>query len=161
MKKNYLLLVLAFVSTFALCQENVVTLSGGYSFANIEDADANANGFRINGLYEFNPYFDQNNQAAKQASQMIWYFIEGFANRKTDDYPSENNNDFLKYIVKLESSDHEVIFWKSKFSNKWWMEIPQKDLKHNKYFPCSYKDYENAMKDELPDKWMKVYGKLN
>lgn len=113
------------------------------------------------GLYEFNPYFDQNNQAAKQASQMIWYFIEGFANRKTDDYPSENNNDFLKYIVKLESSDHEVIFWKSKFSNKWWMEIPQKDLKHNKYFPCSYKDYENAMKDELPDKWMKVYGKLN
>ncbi|MEQ9591912.1 MAG: outer membrane beta-barrel protein [Cyclobacteriaceae bacterium] len=55
MKKNYLLLVLAFVSTFALCQENVVTLSGGYSFANIEDTDANANGFRINGLYEFNP----------------------------------------------------------------------------------------------------------
>ena len=113
------------------------------------------------GLYEFNPYFDQNNQGAKQASQMLWYFIEGFANRKENDYPSENNSQFIKYIVKLESSDYEIIFWKSNYSMKWWMEVPQKDLKHNKYIPCSYKDYENAMRDELPDKWMKVYSKLN
>jgi arginase family enzyme len=113
------------------------------------------------GLYEFNPYFDQNNQGAKQASQMVWYFIEGFANRKENDYPSENNSEFIKYFVKLESSDYEIIFWKSNYSNKWWMEVPQKNLSHNKYIPCSYKDYENAMKDELPDKWMKVYSKLN
>ncbi|MFT4969775.1 MAG: formiminoglutamase [Chitinophagales bacterium] len=113
------------------------------------------------GLYEFNPYFDQNNQGAKQASQMIWYFIEGFANRKENDYPSENNDQFIKYYVKLESSDYEIVFWKSNFSNKWWMEVPQKNIKHNKFIPCSYKDYENAMRDELPDKWMKVYAKLN
>lgn len=113
------------------------------------------------GLYEFNPYFDQNNQGAKQASQMVWYFIEGFANRKENDYPSENNNEFVKYMVKLESSDYEINFWKSNYSNKWWMEVPQKNLNHNKYIPCSYKDYENAMRDELPDKWMKVYSKFN
>ena len=113
------------------------------------------------GLYEFNPYFDQNNQGAKQASQMLWYFIEGFANRKENDFPSENNSQFIKYIVKLESSDYEIVFWKSNYSMKWWMEVPQKDHKHNKHIPCSYKDYENAMRDELPDKWMKVYNKLN
>jgi formiminoglutamase len=113
------------------------------------------------GLYEFNPYFDQNNQGAKQASQMLWYFIEGFANRKENDYPSENDSEFIKYIVKLESSDYEIVFWKSNYSMKWWMEVPQKDHKHNKYIPCSYKDYENAMRDELPDNWMKVYTKLN
>lgn len=113
------------------------------------------------GLYEFNPYFDQNNQGAKQAAQMIWYFIEGFANRKTDDYPSENNANFTKYFVRLESTDYELVFWKSAITQKWWMEIPQKNLSHNKYIPCSYKDYENAMKDELPDKWMKIYQKLN
>jgi hypothetical protein len=33
----------------------MITLSGGYSFANIEDTDIKATGFRINGLYEFNP----------------------------------------------------------------------------------------------------------
>jgi len=113
------------------------------------------------GLYEYNPYFDQNKQAAKQASQMIWYFIEGFAHRKESDYPSEENLDFTKYIVKLESSDYEVVFWKSRYSNKWWMEIPQKDTTNHKFISCSYKDYENAMQDELPDKWMKIYSRLN
>lgn len=113
------------------------------------------------GIYEFNPYFDQNKQAAKQVSQMIWYFIEGFANRKMKDYPSENNKEFTKYIVKLESADYELIFWKSSYSNKWWMEIPQRDMKHGKFIPCSYSDYQNAMKDELPDRWMKVYAQLN
>ena len=113
------------------------------------------------GIYEFNPYFDQNKQGAKQVSQMIWYFIEGFCNRKENDYPSENNQDFTKYIVKLESVEYELIYWKSSFSNKWWMEIPQKGMKHSKYIPCSYKDYENAMKDELPDRWMKAYTALN
>ena len=39
----------------ALSQENTVTLSGGYSFATIEDTDIKGTGFRINGLYEFNP----------------------------------------------------------------------------------------------------------
>ncbi|MGB1248709.1 MAG: formimidoylglutamase [Chitinophagales bacterium] len=113
------------------------------------------------GLYEMNPYFDQNNQGAKQSAQMLWYFIEGFAGRKVDDYPSENNKEFTKYLVKMELSDYELIFWKSHYSERWWMEIPQKDMPHGKIIPCSYTDYKNAMKDELPDKWMKVYGKLN
>jgi hypothetical protein len=33
----------------------MVTFSGGYSFANIEDTDTKITGWRINGLYEFNP----------------------------------------------------------------------------------------------------------
>lgn len=113
------------------------------------------------GLYEVNPYFDQNNQGIKQAAQMIWYFIEGFSFRKDDDYPSENNQEFIKYMVNLESVDHEIIFWKSNYSNKWWMEISQDSLDHPVYLPCSYKDYLSAMQDELPDKWMKVYSRLN
>jgi len=49
--------ILAFVtlSTWAFGQENSITLSGGYSFANVEDTDVKATGWRINGLYEFNP----------------------------------------------------------------------------------------------------------
>jgi hypothetical protein len=33
----------------------VVTLSGGYAFANIEDTEEKGTGWRINGLYEFSP----------------------------------------------------------------------------------------------------------
>jgi hypothetical protein len=33
----------------------MISVSGGYSFCNVEDANANADGWRINGLYEYNP----------------------------------------------------------------------------------------------------------
>ena len=41
------------------------------------------------------------------------------------------------------------------------MEIPTKEDGVVKYLPCSYQDYENAMEDELPDNWMKVFRMLN
>jgi len=55
MKKNIFMAVLVLCSICAISQESMVTLSGGYSFANIEDTDATGTGWRINGLYEFNP----------------------------------------------------------------------------------------------------------
>jgi hypothetical protein len=55
MKKRFLITFLVLLSMKAFSQENVVTLSGGYSFAKIEDTDIKGTGFRINGLYEFNP----------------------------------------------------------------------------------------------------------
>lgn len=54
MKKKILLSVLIAMSVKAYSQNNMVTLSGGYSFAKIEDTDIKATGYRINGLYEFN-----------------------------------------------------------------------------------------------------------
>jgi hypothetical protein len=55
MKKYIFVLFLALLSFKALSQENIVTVSGGYSFANIEDSDSKGTGWRINGLYELNP----------------------------------------------------------------------------------------------------------
>ena len=55
MKKNILITFLILVSIKAISQENMLTLSGGYSFANIEDTDVKGTGWRINGLYEMNP----------------------------------------------------------------------------------------------------------
>jgi hypothetical protein len=55
MKKHIFVLFLALLSFKALSQENTVTISGGYSFANIEDSDTKGTGWRINGLFEFSP----------------------------------------------------------------------------------------------------------
>jgi hypothetical protein len=55
MKKFLITLAVVMVSAYAFSQENKFTLSGGYVFTNIEDVDVNANGFRINGLFEYNP----------------------------------------------------------------------------------------------------------
>jgi hypothetical protein len=55
MKKHIFITLLVLLSMKAFSQENAVTVSGGYSFATIEDTDIKGTGFRINGLYEFNP----------------------------------------------------------------------------------------------------------
>jgi hypothetical protein len=55
MKKNILIICLILFSFKAFSQENMMTLSGGYASANIEDTDKKGTGWRISGLYEFNP----------------------------------------------------------------------------------------------------------
>lgn len=59
MKNNLLLTALLFMSISIWGQENMVTLSGGYAFANLKDADENTTGWRINGTYEFNAFQGQ------------------------------------------------------------------------------------------------------
>lgn len=55
MKKYIIVSFLILLSLKAISQENKITISGGYVFTNVEEVDVNATGFRINGLYEFNP----------------------------------------------------------------------------------------------------------
>lgn len=55
MKRNLILVCILFLSFQAWSQENMVTFSGGYAFADIEDTDQQGTGYRINGLYEYNP----------------------------------------------------------------------------------------------------------
>jgi formiminoglutamase len=113
------------------------------------------------GIYEMNPLYDNSGQSTQLTAQIIWCFIEGFYNRKGD-HP-KNETDFLKFIVKLDELDHELIFWKSKTTDRWWMELPFGDrekYERHQMVPCSYQDYEMACKEEIPDRWMKVYNKL-
>lgn len=53
MKTTILSGVFALVASISCAQENKAILSGGYVFANLEDFDVNATGWRINGLYEY------------------------------------------------------------------------------------------------------------
>jgi hypothetical protein len=55
MRKIYLLLALSCLSLYGFSQENMITVSGGYSFASIENDGGKAPGWRINGSYDFNP----------------------------------------------------------------------------------------------------------
>jgi Outer membrane protein beta-barrel domain len=55
MKKTITVFAFVLLTTLLYSQENRITLSGGYVFANVEDTDVNGTGFRINGLYEYNP----------------------------------------------------------------------------------------------------------
>ena len=113
------------------------------------------------GIYETNPGYDNNHQTTQLVAQMIWYFVEGYYSR-VGDYPV-SLDDHLKFIVHLEESNHELIFWKSKRTERWWMELPFGDKEkygRHQLVPCSYNDYEQACNQELPDRWMKAYTKL-
>lgn len=115
------------------------------------------------GIYEINPDLDVRNQTVTLAAEAIWYFIDGFYNRKGDSF--ENENQFVKYIVKSECFEDDVIFYKSKRSDRWWMEILCSKEMRAKFprqylVPCSYKDYETACNNEVPERWYQVYQKL-
>jgi formiminoglutamase len=120
------------------------------------------------GIYEVNPGYDNLGQTAHLAAQMIWYFIEGFYQRKND-FPLKSadysEQDFVKYMVPIEDHDHEIVFLKSKLSDRWWMQVPcnsSTSVNYERHYmvPCSYNDYQIALKNEVPDRWWQVYQKL-
>ncbi len=116
------------------------------------------------GFYEINPRLDVNNQTVHLVAQMIWYFIDGFYNRKHD-HPHKDKRDYVKYTVSIKDHKDQLIFYKSKKSDRWWMDVPVKSNYKNIYerhhlVPCSYSDYEIACKDDIPDRWWQAYQKL-
>ncbi|MBA3705383.1 MAG: formimidoylglutamase [Bacteroidetes bacterium] len=116
------------------------------------------------GFYEANPVFDINKQTAQLVSQMVWYFIDGYYNRKQD-YPIVDKSEYTKYRVSIKDHDHEIVFYKSNKSDRWWMDVPypvNHKLKYERHqmVPCSYSDYKTACSDEMPDKWWQTYQKL-
>jgi len=116
------------------------------------------------GFYEINPACDVNGQTTHLVAQAIWHFIEGFYNRQKD-FPFRDKNNYLKYIVNTDELSEDVIFFKSKRTDRWWMEVNCPTNLRHKYerhylVPCSYKDYLTACENDIPDRWWQVYQKL-
>ncbi|WP_345212903.1 formimidoylglutamase [Mucilaginibacter gynuensis] len=115
------------------------------------------------GFYEFNPAYDNNGQTAMLLGQMIWCFIDGFYNRKRD-FPLNPKSQYLIYKTSLKHEDHELVFVKSKKSDRWWMQVPYPTAGSlNERFhlvPCRYDDYKTAVSGEMPDLWWRTYQKL-
>jgi formiminoglutamase len=115
------------------------------------------------GFYEFNPAFDQNGQTAMLLAQIAWYFIDGFYNRKKD-FPLTPKSQYLIYRASLNDGTGEMLFVKSKKSDRWWMQVPYPTgVSKNERFhlvPCRYEDYETAVTGEMPDLWWRTFQKL-
>ena len=116
------------------------------------------------GFYEVNPKYDKTGSTSHLVAQMIWYFLEGFYNR-AHDFPFKNEEDYFKYRVSISDHKEEIVFYKSKKTDRWWMEIPlpaEQRIKYERHYlvPCSYKDYQTACENDIPDRWWMVYQKL-
>jgi formiminoglutamase len=115
------------------------------------------------GFYEFNPAYDNNGQTALLLAQMIWYFADGYYNRKQD-FPLNPKSQYLIYKTSLKHDEHELVFVKSKKSDRWWMQVPYPTggSANERYHlvPCRYEDYTLAVSGEMPDLWWRTYQKL-
>ena len=111
------------------------------------------------GIYEISstPMMDQ------LLAQIVWYFIEGVYYR-FNEYPVNVDNGFLKYSVTL--SNQTIIFYKSKKSDRWWMELTNDSYLDNKtktttLLACTKEDYDSAILDIIPQRWYNAIKRLN
>ncbi len=112
------------------------------------------------GIYEYKPSKDDE-ITSMLVSQMLWYFIEGVNYRVNDDDFSDENQ-YQKFIVLVDSE--ELVFYKSKKTGRWWIEIPflsevNNKLKRHTLLPCMHQDYLDACNNKVPDRWYKAFQK--
>ncbi|MFC7525382.1 formimidoylglutamase [Parapedobacter sp. GCM10030251] len=115
------------------------------------------------GFYEYNPSLDNRGQTAILMAQMIWYFIDGFYSRKHD-APLVPKSAYITYRTTVHNDAYELVFIKSKKSDRWWMQVPYSGTQsvNERYYltPCRYEDYQTAVSGEMPDLWWKTHQKL-
>ncbi len=100
------------------------------------------------GIYGYLPQQDLHELSAKQISQMLWYFIDG-KNRSKQEASIEDRDYFNEYHTSF--NEVESVFLQSKKTGRWWMQLPNK-----KMIPCSYNDYVQASRNEIPERWLRA-----
>ncbi|NCB07033.1 MAG: hypothetical protein EOM73_02590 [Bacteroidia bacterium] len=118
----------------------------------------NSNKLKVFGLFNVNPDNDTNGVTIKLSAQIIWYFLEGITNR-TDEKPGETG-DFLTYKVEIRDVDQPLVFYFSKETLRWWMEI--ESVKGDRVIlACTEKEYQQASNNEIPGLWLKYVQKTD
>ncbi|GAL66908.1 formimidoylglutamase [Jejuia pallidilutea] len=112
------------------------------------------------GIYEYKPSHDDE-VTSMLIAQIIWYFIEGVNCRVKDDNFADEKS-YQKFYTLVES--HELVFYKSNKTGRWWVEIPflaevNNKLKRHTLLPCTHQDYLDACNDKVPNRWFKAFQK--
>lgn len=100
------------------------------------------------GIYGYQPADDVDQLTAIQISQMLWYAIDGRSRSKRESALEDKDafNEFHTVFAEV-----ETLFLQSKKTGRWWMQLPDK-----KYIACSYKDYQLASTNEIPERWLRA-----
>ena len=114
------------------------------------------------GFFGYDATRDEHSLTAKLIAQLMWYYIDGYTNRKED--TPELHSEFVKYRCDLEENQPPILFLKSKRTARWWMQIehpadPTAEH-HTLTFPCSYMDYQYAAAGELPERYLSAVKQL-
>ena len=105
------------------------------------------------GLFELNDSSISN----KLYSEIIWYFLDG-VDKRIIESDFNDSQTFNKYIVQ--TSGRDITFYKSKISEKWWMLIESTNNSETYFLPCLEGDYQEALNDNLPIRWLKAIKRI-
>ncbi len=116
------------------------------------------------GVFEYFPDNDPTKQTALLSAQLIWHFIEGFSQRKNESIFSQTEST-KKFIVNSGTPGIDLIFYKNEQTDNWWFEIPVSTknmhiITENIPIPCSPNDYVLAGKQEIPERWLRFFHKV-
>ena len=100
-------------------------------------------------LVHFSNFLNCNGTNANLLAEMLWYFIEAKNNLKSDQGVE---------TYRVQSEEGEVVFLRSKNSDRWWVQAKVED-RYVK-IPCNESDYLETMNGEIPNKWLKIYKKF-
>jgi formiminoglutamase len=118
------------------------------------------------GVFGWKPGLDKDSViTASLIAQMLWHFADGVIHRIPDGKIG-NQDEYLIYKVSSEHVEPELIFYKNNRNGRWWMNVPMNEFTTSKFsrhhvVPCSYEDYLQAMKGEIPETWWQTYQKLS
>jgi len=100
------------------------------------------------GIYGYFSHLDKQNMTAKQISHLMWYLLEGIYQGKYESSLNDRQN-FNEFHLAF--ADMKTVFLQSKKTNRWWMQLPDKE-----FIPCSYSDYVLATHNEIPERWLRA-----
>ena len=113
------------------------------------------------GIFGYEQPLDQRNQTAGVIAQMLWYFLQGLDQRKGD-FPVSTDG-LVEYVVDAKDAGFQWTFWKSNKTGRWWIQVPvptnEREQRH-RLVPCSFTDYQETSKGELPDRLVQAFRRF-
>lgn len=117
-----------------------------------------SNQMKAAGFFEYNPDKDESDRSAYILATMLWYFLEGITHRKSEeDFAGDT---YLKFVVQVGSSESDLVFYKHKYNQRWWIEITGTDTTELYKVPCDRSDYDQAAAGQVPDVYIKAISRL-
>ena len=84
-------------------------------------------------------------------AESTWYVIDGYSTRIKEN-PINDSNDFVYYYIELDN--YKFKFYRSKLSDRWWVEFLNDQLISVKkdIISCTYNDYINCKNSIIPER---------
>ncbi len=113
-------------------------------------------------LNDFSAKGAKDQRSTALAAQIIWHFLQGFFQRKSE-YPFKDIRSYQKFIVNVPQVGHDLLFYKSQKTKRWWLEVPYPESKYSRsiFVACTPSDYQMACNGEIPDRWWKNFQRLS